>query len=384
MKVIGGSFAPNSYNLALVNIDDRTLHIVDFGFGKIKKTYSLSRAQDLSFQPVWNAAGDRVAIYLTDCLSCNTFNPSGERNLSGWLIINMELLDKDNYENLPLVQKLSESSDFGQPFVQLESEEAVVNAATCVDSTSEVGGDITLRLPYQNDEQYRVSQGYCSDGGSHRGFEVDFSTPSGTTIVAAAPGIVIVGGADNSSHYDFPCTDISGNDQNGTNVRLLHQGSTKQWISYYLHLTYPRLTKAATIDAEFEAGEVIGYSGNTGCTTGPHLHFQMRNAINNGGNDGVRPTPMQGRDINSVANSILYFEDEHTYLAIDSTTESTSFWTGNGSIINYHGRLFIPRCWYRLALWDQKRCYHASQLIGKTGRIFPMAGKYQWLWQSED
>ena len=68
LNVVGGGFASNSYDLALVNINDRTLYIVDFEFGKIKKSFSLSRAQDLSFQPVWNAVGDQVAIYLTDCV----------------------------------------------------------------------------------------------------------------------------------------------------------------------------------------------------------------------------------------------------------------------------------------------------------------------------
>lgn len=299
----------------------------------------MSSAQDLSFQPVWNTAGDRVAIYLTDCVDCNTFNQSDEKNLSGWLIINVELPDKDNYGNLPLVQKLSESPDFGHPFVQLESEEAGVVAAPCVDSSTEVGGDIILRLPYRNGEQYSVSQGYCSNGGSHRGFEVDFRTPSGTVLVATAPGIVTEGGADNPSHYDYPCTGISGNDQNGTNVRLLHQGKTKQWISYYLHLQYPRLPKAATIGSIFQAGEIIGYSDNTGCTTGPHLHFQMRNAINNGGNDGVRPTPMQGVELETGQSPITYFSVSKTYRAIDTSKFK------NGATVEVFGTDTGLRAW---------------------------------------
>ena len=45
--------------------------------------------------------------------------------------------------------------------------------------------------------------------------------------------------------------------------------------TYYAHLANTRAKKGQKV----EAGDVIGLSGNTGNSTGPHLHFEYR--VNN-------------------------------------------------------------------------------------------------------
>lgn len=55
---------------------------------------------------------------------------------------------------------------------------------------------------------------------------------------------------------------------NGKNVRIAHPDGT---TSYYLHLS--RLDVA--VGQRVAAGQVIGLSGNTGRSTGPHLHFSI-------------------------------------------------------------------------------------------------------------
>lgn len=75
-------------------------------------------------------------------------------------------------------------------------------------------------------------------------------------ITAAMDGVVIEVGNQGKTGY-------------GVFVRLQHQG-TEQTI--YGHLTKPYVVKGQKV----KAGERVGLSGNTGFSSGPHLHFGWR------------------------------------------------------------------------------------------------------------
>lgn len=90
--------------------------------------------------------------------------------------------------------------------------------------------------------------------GGHNG--LDWGIPEGTPIRATADGLVTVAGMDSTGY--------------GLHVRIQHT----EWLSIYGHLS--RL--AVSRDAKVKAGDIIGYSGNTGNSTGPHLHFEVRRA----------------------------------------------------------------------------------------------------------
>jgi hypothetical protein len=85
----------------------------------------------------------------------------------------------------------------------------------------------------------------------------DWKTPIGEPIVASQGGIVTRAGS----------TPLA----NGKNIRIHHPDGT---TSYYLHLSEIWVTNGQTV----AQGNVIGKSGNTGKTTGPHLHFSIANA----------------------------------------------------------------------------------------------------------
>jgi murein DD-endopeptidase MepM/ murein hydrolase activator NlpD len=92
---------------------------------------------------------------------------------------------------------------------------------------------------------------------AHRG--VDYAAPVGTRVKATADGMVESAGRKNSY---------------GNLVVLRHNGSNSTW---YAHLNgYARgIHKGARV----AQGDVIGYVGQSGWATGPHLHYEFH--VNN-------------------------------------------------------------------------------------------------------
>ncbi len=100
-------------------------------------------------------------------------------------------------------------------------------------------------------------------------YAVDLSMPIGTDIFAARGGIVFDVTAENFQSGADPVKDAP----NANVVRILHDDGT---YAVYAHLNWN--TIRVEPGDEVERGEYIADSGNTGFSTGPHLHFAvMRN-----------------------------------------------------------------------------------------------------------
>ena len=105
---------------------------------------------------------------------------------------------------------------------------------------------------------------YYSDGSLHRA--IDLRAAVGTPVYAAEDGTV-----DWVQTWDGRST--SGNQSYGNLVRIRHadyHGGKLQTL--YAHLQRVTVKNGQAV----REGEVIGYSGNTGNSTGPHLHFEVR------------------------------------------------------------------------------------------------------------
>lgn len=123
------------------------------------------------------------------------------------------------------------------------------------------------RLPFAKGSTVRVSQGY-NGGYSHKGlsaYAIDFSMPIGTPIYAAREGEVV--GVDVSSNTGGPSPEFRPF-MNYVNIR--HMDGT---LGNYYHLKYGGAV--VKIGEKIQKGQLIGYSGNTGYTTAPHLHFSV-------------------------------------------------------------------------------------------------------------
>ncbi|SHJ50236.1 peptidoglycan DD-metalloendopeptidase family protein [Halodesulfovibrio aestuarii] len=112
----------------------------------------------------------------------------------------------------------------------------------------------------------------------HKG--VDYAAPRGTPIHAAADGTI-----------DF----IGRNGGYGNQITLRHNSSTK---TAYAHMR--KFKKGLKRGSKVKAGDIIGYVGNTGRSTGPHLHFEvLKNgkAVNPLTAELPRPTRLKGVEL---------------------------------------------------------------------------------------
>jgi murein DD-endopeptidase MepM/ murein hydrolase activator NlpD len=88
---------------------------------------------------------------------------------------------------------------------------------------------------------------------AHRG--VDYAAPSGTPVIAAGGGKII----RRSAYGSF-----------GNTVIVQHGGNITTLYAHLSRFAGPRL------GARVDQGEVIGYVGQTGLASGPHLHYEYR------------------------------------------------------------------------------------------------------------
>jgi murein DD-endopeptidase MepM/ murein hydrolase activator NlpD len=139
---------------------------------------------------------------------------------------------------------------------------------------------VEYQLPFADGERYPLVQGF-GGGYSHHGasrYAVDFAMAVGTAVHAARSGTVV--------------QTVAHHDRGGASRRyaslanyivILHQDGT---TGEYLHLMKNGVR--VKVADEVQAGDLIGYSGNTGFSSLPHLHFAV-----------YRPKPMG--DFESIA-----------------------------------------------------------------------------------
>jgi murein DD-endopeptidase MepM/ murein hydrolase activator NlpD len=128
------------------------------------------------------------------------------------------------------------------------------------------------RAPFALGASFRVSQAYpvrLTHGTPDSEYAVDIVVPDDTPIYAAREGTVI-----NVRHDSFRgAADLAMQDQ-ANMVEILHDDGT---IALYAHLHWESIRVQP--GQSVQRGQYIADSGNTGLSTGPHLHFAViRNA----------------------------------------------------------------------------------------------------------
>ena len=110
----------------------------------------------------------------------------------------------------------------------------------------------------------------CESTSVHRGY--DMATPVGTEVIAPAPGVVVL--ADPDLYYE------------GGTVFLDHGHGL---VSVFMHLSSVDVAEGDVV----QTGDLLAKTGNTGRTTGPHLHWAVKwrnpDSDNRGGDFYIDP-----------------------------------------------------------------------------------------------
>lgn len=123
-------------------------------------------------------------------------------------------------------------------------------------SAEKHAAQIALNMWQMPLESYRMSAGFGESSGlwanTHTG--LDLSAPMGTPIMSITNGVVTSVGYEGSY---------------GNQIVVTTEDGEELW---YCHLS----EYAVEVGDAVRAGEVIGYVGSTGNSTGPHLHLEVR------------------------------------------------------------------------------------------------------------
>lgn len=162
---------------------------------------------------------------------------------------------------------LQPQSDTLITFQNIKKDKYKISYASRLGDTAKVIQPIKLALPFLSNSEYKITQGNDTDFTHNTDwsrYALDFNLKTNDTICAATDGFVI-----------------------GVIEKYKHGGIEDQWKPYgnfvtiynptsglftqYAHLVHKG--SLVKVGDTIERGQPIALSGNTGQSTGPHLHF---------------------------------------------------------------------------------------------------------------
>jgi len=167
--------------------------------------------------------------------------------------------------------------------LQAEQTKAVANLKEIQGALNEVTKALGSVAPspgwiYPVKGNFSISAGvwnYPSSFGGGRHIGVDFAAAGGRAVVAPGNGVIVFV-ADRCATKGFYCSGCGspGASGGGNQVALMVQikGSVYMIVNFHLRSGVSSVVKVGQIVSQ---GDVIGYVGTSGCSTGNHLHQQI-------------------------------------------------------------------------------------------------------------
>ena len=135
------------------------------------------------------------------------------------------------------------------------------------DFRAQADPEARYHLPFPADRQFRVAQafgGKASHTDAQNHDAVDIGMPEGTPVLAARDGVVMT--VDND--FYGAGLDMARYGDRANNIRIVHSDGTLA-VSAHLQLASARVR----VGQHVRAGQALALSGDTGYTSGAHLHF---------------------------------------------------------------------------------------------------------------
>ena len=130
--------------------------------------------------------------------------------------------------------------------------------------------DIVVLPPFPPQEEFPISQGFkgvSTHTTPESEFAIDIAMPVGTAIHAVRSGRIM----DVEEDFNRAGTNLEEYGDKANHVRVLHDDGT---MAVYAHLDLASVNVRP--GARIRAGQKIARSGNTGFSSGPHLHFVIQ------------------------------------------------------------------------------------------------------------
>ena len=125
--------------------------------------------------------------------------------------------------------------------------------------------DIPYTLPFAKHKKHSVYQGYNGQFSHQNAKSIDFSLQNGEQVFAAREGTIVQVIINNTKNcFTKDCAKFNNK------ITILHNDGT---LAEYVHLK--QNGSVVKIGEHVSQGQLIGYSGNTGWSKGPHLHFSV-------------------------------------------------------------------------------------------------------------
>jgi murein DD-endopeptidase MepM/ murein hydrolase activator NlpD len=122
---------------------------------------------------------------------------------------------------------------------------------------------VVYDLPFQKGKGYRVFQGYYGKFSHQNENALDFTMPEGTELLAAREGLVVQVVQNNTES----CPREECKKYNNY-ITIMHPDGS---FANYTHIKFNGAK--VRIGDTVKRGDIIGFSGNVGWSSGPHLHF---------------------------------------------------------------------------------------------------------------
>lgn len=157
-----------------------------------------------------------------------------------------------------------------------------------------------LARPYRMSSPFNPKRKHPITGKvrPHRG--VDYAASKGTKIFAAGDGVVIAKRTHSGGY--------------GKHVIIKHNDT---YQTLYAHMS--RFPKGLRVGSRVKQGQVVGYVGTTGSSTGNHLHFEIKK--NGRQIDPVRSKLPRGQKLGGSARSSFLIVRDNTLRMIDDAEE---------------------------------------------------------------
>ncbi|RYY71105.1 MAG: M23 family metallopeptidase [Chitinophagaceae bacterium] len=162
-------------------------------------------------------------------------------------------------------------------------------------SVTQYSHDYIYELPFAKGSSYKIVQGYGGLFSHQHAAALDFNMPVGTAVYAAREGMLYSYKDESDEGGPFAIYKRKAN-----YIMIRHSDGS---FGCYWHL---KKDGVVIKQGAVKKGELIGYSGATGFTLRPHLHFSVKRVLSYEKDAFVKTKFRTGHGIEQLENKGVY------------------------------------------------------------------------------